>query len=328
MPTTRLRFQAPYQPETPWGAALANAANMMFGGPTAYEVEAQQARRDASRADAALKTNELEGRGRQADLVAEWQAAAADPATREQMFKTYAPRFAETALRYGYDPAKAIEAFRFSLATPMASEQNRAFGAYATKGSIAPFSSFGDLGAQRAAEGRETSSKATVAATGAAAANPDKYQIVAERKAILAGQPPNSPDRRIIAGFENRPSEREMSERRTERALGLTPTEREQYEMLNGQLKTFMSQSPTPQSAMAQFERAFPGGLKRLGDFQNRMMGMQSRPPVRGAEIVNGKAYVPNPMEPGRMVEAKRDGAGWYFEYGGKRYDLDQPDYR
>lgn len=333
MPTTRLRFTAPYQPETPWGAALANAANLMFGGPTAYEVEAQQATRDSARAAAALKQNELEGRTKLGDIISEWTTAAADPAAREAMFKTYAPRLAEAAARYGYDPAKAIEGFRLSLATPIASEQNRAYGAYAKNGSIAPFSSFGDLGAQRAAEQRETASKATVAATGAAAANPDKYQMVREREAILKGQPANSLDRRIVARLDAAPTAGERADAEQGRKLGLSETDIAAFKVAQKTAEQYKSAFGDGIDYKA-FERDHP----ELARTHRRILGhiaqAQASPNVQGQRqrvAASGQTdwEVPSELARGQYVPAWRDpGDGQWrkLEADGKVYILRQQD--
>jgi len=327
MPTTRLRYTAPYQPETPWGAALANAANLMFGGPTAYEVEAQQATRDSARATAALKQNELEGRTKLGDIISEWTTAAADPAAREAMFKTYAPRLAEAAARYGYDPAKAIEGFRLSLATPIASEQNRAYGAYATKGSIAPFSSFGDLGAQRAAEQRETASKATVAATGAAAANPDKYYRVNLQKKIV-GTDETGLDARRIAGVDPAPTAEIQNRRELARITGLPESDLAAFEYaqrIAGNYKSAFGDGISPQ-----FAKDYP----HLAEIQARVTKAvavaQSGPRVYGQKpSPDGSGWtIPSPIN-GAPVKVTRGPDGkWYFrDVDGKDKRIDRPDY-
>ncbi len=333
MPTTRLSFTAPYQPETPWGAALANAANLMFGGPTAYEVEAQQATRDSARAAAALKQNELEGRTKLGDIISEWTTAAADPAAREAMFKTYAPRLAEAAARYGYDPAKAIEGFRLSLATPIASEQNRAYGAYATKGSIAPFSSFGDLGAQRAAEQRETASKATVAATGAAAANPDKYQRVRLINEELKGQPVGSFDRRVIAGLETKPTAGERADADAARKFGVSPTDMAAYRVANETAKLYKSPFGEGIDYKA-FERDHPELARTHRRVLSSIAQAQASPNVPGQRkrvMASGNEdwEVPSDLARGQYVPAWRDpGDGQWrkLEADGKVYILRQRD--
>lgn len=333
MPTTRMRFALPYEPETQIGRAIGAVSNALFSGPTAHEVEAQQASRDASRATAALKQNELQGRGALADRVAEWTAAMSDPVQREAAFRTYAPQLAETALRYGYDPAKAIEGFRLSLSTPLASEQNRAFGSYATKGAVTPFSSFGDLGAQRAAEGRQTAQKATVAATGAAAANPDKYFRVAQQKQILEGQAPNSLDRRIIAGVESRATATERADAEQGRKFGLSETDMAAYRIAQKTAEQYKSAFGSGIDYRA-FEKDHPDLARTHRRVLETVATAQASPNVQGQRqkvAASGQSdwEVPSELARGQYVPVWRDpGDGQWrkLEADGKVYILRQRD--
>lgn len=327
MATTRMRFALPYEPETQLGRAIGAISNAMFGGPTAYQIEAQQAERDAHRATAALKGNELQGRGALGDLIAGY---AANP---REGIKDFATRLYETAARYGYNPGDAAVLHRGALAGPHASEQDRAFGTYVKDGKINPYDSFGDLGAQRAAEGRETASKTRVATSAAAAANPDKYQRVRLIDEEIKGQPVGSTDRRVIAGLDTKPTATERADAETGRKLGLSETDMAAFRI--AQKTAELYKSPLGNGIdYGKFEREHPDLARTHRRVLETVATAQASPNVQGQRkriAASGQSdwEVPSEMARGQYVPAWRDpGDGQWrkMEADGKVYILRQQD--
>lgn len=348
MPTTGLRFAPTFQAQTPIGAALQNIGTSLFGGPTAFQREAALAQAERARVAAEIEQRKLTGMDTVAGLVdtatgfskyapgnprdpkdPNWDTNAGSAG---DFYRRYPGELAAAAIRAGIPISEASSARVLASSSPNYRDSMRTDAYVGTGKALAPYGAFSEKG-QLAAEGRETSSKARIAAAGAAAANPDKYQIVREREAILKGQPANSPDRRALALGE-KPTTDMLNKQNRAANLGLDLTEMEQHDQLESTLSSFMRQSPSPTSAMNAFEKAVPGGVQRLAALKQKAMDYQNSPRVIGQQrsvAPSGQMEwtVPSEVQRGVQVPAWRgDDGQWYKqEADGKTYILKSRNY-
>lgn len=348
MPTTGLRFSPTYDPQTPIGAALQNIGNALFGGPTAFQREATLAQAERARVAAEIEQRKLTGMDKLAGLVDTatsfskyapgrprdpkdpyWETNAA---SAKNFYDTEGGQLAAEALRNGIPLAEASSARVLARSTPMYNDSMRSDAYVGTGKALQPYGAFSEKG-QLAAEGRETTSKSTVAAAGAAAAHPIEYAKLAEIKGILKDQPANSPDRRNFALGE-RPTTEMQNKRDRAVNLGLDPTEMETYDTLKGQLDMYVRQSPVPEMGVKAFEQANPQGAARLRQIQQKSMDFQNSPRIVGQQrsvAPSGQMEwtVPSDVRRGAQVPAWRgeDGQWYKQEADGKTYRLTSRNY-
>lgn len=330
MATRRLSFALPYEPETRIGAAIGQVSNALFGGPTAYEIEAQQAARDAARAKAALDQGELAGRGKLGSLFGEYQnAIAGDPAARATLARDFGARLAQVVAEAGGDPAKAGLMWRMAASSPVVGDRERADVQFGVGGPMKPYdavSATGEFGLLKQ-QARKTADATSTAVAGAAAANPDKYYKVGLQKDIV-GADRTGIDARRIAGVESAPTADTQNRRELARVTGVDETSLAQFDMAQKVIQRYAL--PFGGYNMPMFEKDNPELARVYKNVGAMVTRAQNSPRVNGQRpSPDGQGWtIPSPIN-GAHVPARREADGkWYFrDVDGQVKRIDRPDY-